>query len=124
MALILVIDDDSQFVRLLEKVLGPHGHQLLVATSALSGLRLARENDVQLVLLDINLPDLDGQLVAAILHPGMKKRNVPVVAISAQDDDAIRHSLMSLGCAGFISKPLDTRQFPAQIAAFLESSGA
>ncbi len=124
MAVILVIDDDSQFVRLVKKVLEPHGHQVLVATSALSGLRQARDESVELVLLDINLPDLDGQLVAAILHPGMKGRDVPIVAVSAQQDDATRHSVMSLGCAGFIAKPLDTRQFPAQIAAFLRPSSA
>ncbi len=119
MALILVIDDDSQFVRLVQKVLEPHGHQVLVANSALSGLRLARDQGVQLVLLDINLPDLDGQTVAAILHPGMKGRNVPIIAVSAQDDDATQHSVMSLGCSAFIAKPLDTRQFPTQIEALL-----
>ena len=120
MALILVIDDDPQFARLVKKVLEPHGHQVLAANSALSGLRMARDKAVGLILLDINLPDLDGPMVAAILHPSMKARSVPIVAVSAQDDDATRHSILSLGCSGFIAKPLDTRQLPNQIANFLQ----
>ena len=120
MALILVIDDDPQLARLIGKVLEPHGHQVLSANSALSGLRMARDENVALVLLDINLPDLDGPMVAAILHPRMQARHVPIIAISAQDDDATRHSILSLGCSGFMAKPLDTRQLPDQIASFLQ----
>ena len=120
MAIILMIEDDRNFVRLVEKILGQYEHTIIHANSALAGLQLAQGNQVQLVLLDMDLPDLDGKVVATTLRarPGM--RNVPIVAVTAQTDGIARRLALAFGCNGFIPKPIDTRTFPNQVKAYLE----
>ncbi|MBN1679132.1 MAG: response regulator [Anaerolineae bacterium] len=119
MVTILIIDDDAQYVRLVKKLLGAHGHTVLSAGTALSGLKLAEGETIDLVLLDMDLPDLDGKVVATTLRtrPGM--RNVPIVAVTAQMDGTARRLALAFGCDGFISKPIDTRLFSDQILSYM-----
>jgi CheY-like chemotaxis protein len=120
MATILMIEDDLNFVRLLEKVLGAHGHTIIHADTALGGLHMTEgDTAFDLVLLDMDLPDLDGKVVATTLRtrPGMRK--VPIIAVTAQNDAITRRLVLAFGCNAFIPKPIDTRAFPNQIAAFL-----
>lgn len=120
MATILVVEDDVRFARLLEKILGPCGHTLIHAATALDGLHLAERNRVEMVLLDLDLPDLDGKVVATALRarPGMQ--DIPIIAVSAQDDALTRRLVKAFGCSAFIGKPIDTRAFVDRIAAFLD----
>ena len=80
---ILLIEDDMKFARVVEKVLGAKGYEVVHAPTALEGLHLAEECQIKLVLLDIDLPDLDGKVVATMLRarPCMKK--VPIIAVTA-----------------------------------------
>lgn len=119
MSKILMIEDDVNFVRLLEKVLGAQGHQIIHAGTAWSGLHIAEGDEVDLVLLDMDLPDLDGKVVAMTLRARPAMKNVPIIAVTAQNDATTRRLVLAFGCNGFIPKPIDTRTFPNQIAAFL-----
>jgi DNA-binding response OmpR family regulator len=120
MATILVVEDDLRFARLLEKILRPCGHTVIHAATALDGLNLAERNRIEMVLLDLDLPDLDGKVVATALRarPGM--REIPIIAVSAQDDALTRRLVKAFGCNAFIGKPIDTRAFVDRIAAFLD----
>jgi DNA-binding response OmpR family regulator len=120
MATILVVEDDLRFARLLENILGPCGHTVIHAATALGGLDLAERNRIEMVLLDLDLPDLDGKVVATALRarPGM--REIPIIAVSAQDDALTRRLVKAFGCNAFIGKPIDTRAFVDRIAAFLD----
>ena len=120
MATILMIEDDKNFVRLVEKVLGQHGHTIIHAGTALNGLHLAEVDTVQLVLLDMDLPDLDGKVVATTLRARPGKKDVPIIAVTAQTDAIARRLALAFGCSGFIPKPIDTRIFPNQIRSYLE----
>jgi two-component system cell cycle response regulator DivK len=119
MATILVIEDDPQFVRLLEKVLQPHGHEVAHASTAMAGLRLSDHCRCDLILLDLDLPDLDGKVVATTLRARPALQQVPIIAVSAHDQPTTQRLVLAYGCNGFIPKPIDTRTFPDQIAAFL-----
>ncbi|MBN1202044.1 MAG: response regulator [Anaerolineae bacterium] len=117
---ILMIEDDDKFARLVEKIMQPAGHTIRLAPTAMDGLNKARDEDIDLVLLDMNLPDLDGKMVATILRSRPGTRKVPIIAVTAQNDNVARRLALSFGCDGFITKPIDTRQFPAQVLSYLD----
>jgi two-component system, cell cycle response regulator DivK len=117
MARILIIEDDPQSARLATRVLEREGHTVVHTSEGLAGLKIASQGDVDLVLLDLGLPDISGHTVAALINriPG----NIPVVAVTASADAATEKRAMTYGCNGYITKPIDTRAFPEQIAKFL-----
>lgn len=119
MATILMIEDDGNFVRMVEKILRSAAHKVIASDTALGGMHRAGSEKIDLVLLDLELPDLDGKVVATMLRsrPGMV--NVPIIAVSARSDAATQRLTLAFGCNGFIPKPIDTRTFPDQIAAYL-----
>jgi DNA-binding response OmpR family regulator len=120
MATILMIEDDEKFARLMQKVLPLHGHSVIHANTALAGLDVIDHQSIDLVLLDMDLPDLDGKVVATTLRARTNGGNhLPIVAVTAQTDAIARRLALAFGCDGFIPKPVDTRKFPEQIAAYL-----
>jgi len=119
MARILTIEDDGKFARVLEKILGARGHDVIHAATALTGLQMAEDEAVDIVLLDIDLPDLDGKVVATTLRSRPCMQDVPIIAVTAQDDTTTRRLVKAYGCNGYIPKPIDTRTFPEQIETYL-----
>jgi len=98
------------------KVLAAAGHDVIDAASGLEGVRLATQSPPDLVIVDLNIPDLDGYEVALRLRGTQSMTDVPIVAITAEGD---RETSLAVGCDGFIEKPIDVRHFPAQIQRFL-----
>ena len=117
MATILIIEDDPNSVNILTRVLERAGHEILVATEGLSGVKAISQQPVDLVLLDMGLPDLGGHTVAALIKrvPG----DVPIVAVSASTEAATENRAINYGCAGYITKPINTRTFADQVAVYL-----
>ena len=117
MAKILVIEDDPHSADIVMRVLKRRGHEVLVASEGLTGLKIASQEQIDLVLLDLGLPDIGGHTIAALINriPG----NIPVVAVTASTDLATQKRAMSYGCDGYITKPIDTRAFPDQVAQFI-----
>jgi signal transduction histidine kinase len=113
---ILHIEDDAGSRLLVRKVLAAAGHEVLDASSGLEGVRLAKQSAPDLVIVDLNIPDLDGYEVALRLRGTDSLSSVPIVAITAEGD---RETSLAVGCDGFIEKPIDVRSFPAQIERFL-----
>jgi DNA-binding response OmpR family regulator len=114
-----MIEDDMSFVRLVEKITRADGHIIIHASSALRGLDVAEDQVIDLVLLDMDLPDLDGKVVATMLRARAALAKVPIIAVTAYTDTVARRLALAFGCNGFIPKPIDTRLFPAQIATYL-----
>lgn len=100
----------------MRKVLAAAGHEVLDAASGLEGVRLAKQSRPDLVIVDLNIPDLDGYEVALRLRGTDTLADVPIVAITAEGD---RETSLAVGCDGFIEKPIDVRSFPSQIERFL-----
>ena len=107
MARVLHIEDDPNNRRLVQKLLGAAGHQVIEAEGGVEGIQLAREIEPDLVLVDINIPDLDGYEVTLRLRGIDALQQVPIVAITAEGD---RDSTLAVGCDGFIAKPIDARK--------------
>jgi signal transduction histidine kinase/DNA-binding response OmpR family regulator len=113
---ILYVDDTPE-ARLLVLRLLSHKYQVFEASDALSGIELALQTQPDLVLLDINLPHLNGREVAARLTSLLP--NTPLVAFSAETSASARGQALAAGCIGYLTKPLDVDTFEAQVTEFL-----
>jgi two-component system cell cycle response regulator DivK len=121
LARILYIEDNSDNRLLVKRVLEAEGYQLLEAANARDGLRQVLAERPDLILMDINLPEVDGYATTARIKatPGME--SVKIIAVTANVMKGDREKTAAAGCDGYITKPIDVDQLPAQIARFLES---
>ena len=119
---ILVVEDNPLNLKLVRDVLQVAGYDVIEAHSGEEGLRVAQEDPPDLVLMDLQLPGIDGTETLRRLREGNLGRDVPVVAVTAfaMAEDRERASLA--GFDGYVEKPISVRALPGQIEAFL--SGA
>ena len=116
MATVLHIEDDPSNRLLIRKLLAAAGHEVIDAETGLEGIRLAAARKPDLVLVDIDVPDLDGYEVTLRLRGMPALQGTPIVAITAEGD---RETSLAVGADGFIQKPIDARRFPETVARFL-----
>jgi signal transduction histidine kinase len=114
---ILHIEDDPANRLLVRKLLQNAGHEVVEAADGLEGVRLAFTDRPDLVLVDLNIPGLDGFEVTLRLRGDEALAGVPIVAITAEGD---RETSLAVGCDGFLQKPIDARSFSAVISGYLE----
>lgn len=119
MARILHIEDDAANRLLVRKLLQNAGHEVIDAVDGLEGVRLAVAEPPDLVLVDINIPGLDGFEVTLRLRGEPKLSGVPIVAITAE---GARETSLAVGCDGFLQKPIDARSFPTIIGKYLKGA--
>ncbi len=117
---ILVIEDNQQNALLMRRILEARKHQVIHASEGEAGLKTAVEEVPDLILLDLGLPDIDGQTLVTFIRRVPKLANIPIVAVTAWPEVTAREMAEAYGCDGFISKPINTRAFPDQIAAYLK----
>jgi two-component system cell cycle response regulator DivK len=103
----------------MKRILEARNHQVIHASEGEAGLKMAVEEAPDLILVDLGLPDIDGQTLVTFIKRVPELTNIPVVAVTAWPEDAAREMAEAYGCDGFISKPINTRAFPDQIAAYL-----
>jgi signal transduction histidine kinase len=118
-AKVLYIEDDIASQRLVQRLLGSYGHEVFVASDGLQGVTLAREVAPDIILMDINLPYIDGRSVTTRLRSIPNFFDVPIVALTANNSPGNRELALAAGCTGFLTKPIDVDHFPEQIEAFL-----
>lgn len=116
MARILHIEDDPANRLLVRKLLTARGFEVVDAYDGLEGVRLACASKPDLILVDINVPHLDGYEVTLRLRGEAALEGVPIVAITAEGD---RSTSLAVGCDGFLQKPIDARTFAATVAGYL-----
>jgi len=113
---ILIMEDDNSQARLMQKLLEHAGYLTLHALDGQSGLQMAMEEKPDLILLDLGLPDMDGQTVVGLLKHWPDLARVPVVAVTAWPQDTARQMAEAYGCDGYISKPINARGFADLVA--------
>jgi DNA-binding response OmpR family regulator len=115
---ILIVDDEHDFIELLQYKLGGHGYELIVANDGVHALSQARMLKPHLILLDILLPDLDGLSVCEILRrqPGTKK--IPIIFMSALSGEVTKRTA-SMQADDFFTKPLDLNRLEKRISELL-----
>jgi two-component system cell cycle response regulator DivK len=113
--LILIVDDSEKNRKLARDVLRAAGLGTLEAASGTDALALASERLPDLILLDMQLPDIDGAEVARALRDRPRTAQIPIVAFTASRDLGSGDSLRQAGFAGYVGKPIDVREFPEQV---------
>lgn len=123
MSTILIVEDIPDNAELAQRILLSAGYQVLRAADAETGFQLAQNHPPDLILLDLGLPDYDGQTLAGWLRAEPLTALVPIVAFTAWPSETARPMALSYGCNGFISKPIvRVNEFLAQIASFLNTN--
>src|ERR1700722_8272498 len=116
MSRVLHIEDDPRNRLLVRKLLAGDGHEVIDAADGLEGVRLAIAQRPDLILVDLNIPGLDGYEVTLRLRSEGALKGVPIVAITAEGD---RETSFAVGCDGFVQKPIDARNFARQMRQYL-----
>lgn len=117
---ILYIEDNPDNQRLVQRVLSARGYQVVIAEDGPHGLALARTSHPALVLVDLGIPGLDGYETTTRLRSLPHMQGVPIIALTADASPGSRERALVAGCDGYLSKPIDTRALPAQIAEFID----
>ena len=119
MAKILIVEDNAANMKLAIFLLESAGHTVLTATDAEAGLTLARDQQPNLILMDIQLPGMDGLEATALLKQDAATRAIPVIALTALAMKGDEERIRAAGCDGYIAKPLAYKDFLAIIASHL-----
>jgi CheY-like chemotaxis protein len=114
---ILVIDDELSVRVLIEAVLGPAGYEIRSAAGGVAGLTLADAEPPDIVLLDVQMPGMDGYEVCRILREGPRTRSIPVVMLTASDDPALNRKAYAAGAHACVPKPFRQEGLIAAIEA-------
>jgi DNA-binding response OmpR family regulator len=118
---IMVVDDDPDTVSILSRHLQREGFVPLEASSGPECLRLAQEREVDVILLDLMMPEMDGFEVCKALKNNPDTAEIPIIMITARDDLDARAEGMRLGVSDFLAKPVFRRQLANRIKAQLEA---
>src|SRR3984885_13963056 len=119
MATILVIEENPANMTLVTFLLQSVGHTVLSTTDAEAGLSLARDEQPHLILMDIQLPGMDGLKATALLKGDNATRAIPVIALTALAMAGDEERIRAAGCDGYIAKPFGYKEFLATMAAQL-----
>ncbi|MCU0514158.1 MAG: response regulator [Anaerolineae bacterium] len=120
MARIIVIEDDTHSARIADKLLRNAGHQVILAADGEGGMEAALSSQPDIILVDLGLPDIDGQTVVGLLRQMPDTEHTPIIAFTAWPEDTAHNMAEAYGCDGVIVKPIDTRRFAEQVSAFLK----
>jgi PAS domain S-box-containing protein len=116
---ILYIEDNGENRALVRALLEAEGYTLVEAEDGLSGIEAALREAPALILLDINLPGVDGYEVGVILKSFPSLTDTPVIAVTAYAMEGDRQRTLVAGCDGYLQKPIDVDRFPRQVGEFL-----
>ena len=124
MSVILIIEDNEKNMKLARDVLQAKGHAVVEAVTGEEGVRLAKESNPDLVLMDIQLPGINGIEALRQLRADPRAARIPVVAFTASVTPNDRSQISAAGFDGFLSKPINLKEFLETVKRMLESGPA
>jgi CheY-like chemotaxis protein len=118
---VLYIEDNPDNMMLVKRALESRGYRLLQAMTGLDGVAVAEKEDIDLILLDINLPDIDGYEVASRLRRSSKHAlaYIPIIAITANALKGDAEKALTAGCDVYMAKPINIRELWARVEGLL-----
>lgn len=117
---ILYIEDNPQNMRLVRKMLGVGGYEIIEASNGETGLKMAFEHRPDLILMDINLPDIDGMEVTARLKAAPETSHIPIIALTANAMHGDKERFTQGGCDGYLAKPVTKNELLNTVAYFFK----
>lgn len=118
-ARILCVEDNPQNMRLVRKILKHEGYEVLEAEDGQTGLALTEAEKPDLILMDVNLPDIDGLEVTKRIKAQAHLRHIPIVALTANAMYGDEERCLAAGCDGYIAKPVSKEKLVSSIEAYL-----
>jgi two-component system cell cycle response regulator DivK len=123
-AKILVVEDNSSDLELMQYLLRAFGHVTLAARDGAAGVQRAREEHPDLILMDLQLPGMDGFEAARLIKEASELKKIPIVAVTASNSIGDRNRVLGRGFDGYIAKPITAETFVAQVESFLRPPGS
>jgi len=117
---VLIIEDNMVNLKLVRGILRRLGIKTLEATDAETGIVIARERKPDLIIMDIELPNMDGIKATKILKNDEVTRHIPIVAVTAFAMNGDRETILAAGCDEYISKPFKLKEFTETVKKFLD----
>jgi CheY-like chemotaxis protein len=117
---ILVIEDNELNMKLVRSLLKMGNYDVIEAIDAEKGMQLVRKNHPDLILMDIQLPGMDGLSATKILKADPVLQEIPIVALTSHAMEGDDKKALDVGCNGYIAKPIDTKNFLATIGQFIQ----
>ena len=121
--LILIVEDNPLNAKLLRDVLGAQGYDVAEATTAEDGLTIAKRDQPGLILMDIQLPGMNGIEALGELKKDAATRDIPVVAVTASAMPMERKEILAAGFDGYQAKPISVKEILQEVRAFLDQAG-
>jgi two-component system, cell cycle response regulator DivK len=121
--LILIIEDNEKNRKLIRDLLQVKGYQTIESETAEDGLKLAEEKTPALILMDIQLPSMDGMTALKLLKASPKTNGIPIVAITASAMTHNRQTMLAEGFDGYQTKPLNLKEFLAEVQRLIAKVG-
>jgi two-component system cell cycle response regulator DivK len=122
MAKILYVEDNPQNMRLVRKILVASGYAVIEAVDGLSGLAAAQQERPDLILMDVNLPDISGLEATQRLKAAPDTALIPIIALTANAMHGDRETALASGCDGYLAKPVMKTELLNTVAFFLKKS--
>jgi CheY-like chemotaxis protein len=116
---VLVVEDNALNMKLVVALLRIGNYEILEAIDAETGIELARQHLPDLILMDIQLPGMDGLSATRRIKEDKALRRIPIVALTSYAMPNDKEKALAMGCEGYIAKPIDTREFLENISQFL-----
>jgi len=119
--LILIVEDNEKNLKLARDVLRFHGYRTIEATDGESAIAMSLEHLPALILMDIQLPGIDGIVAMTRIRADERTKHIPTVALTASVMSGDRERFDEAGFDGFIAKPIEVKNFPGQVRAYLDA---
>ena len=121
---ILIVEDNDNNRSLFRDILSFHGHRVSVARDGQEGVALARELQPDLILMDIQMPGMDGMTAGCILKQDPATSGLKIIALTSFAMQGDQEKFLAAGFDGYLSKPISTRELPALVQRWLEEKQA
>ena len=119
---VLVVEDVQENLRLFRAILNLEGAEMLEAEAAVEGIAIARREQPDIILMDLQMPGMDGLSATRLLREDPETRGIPIIVLTASAMDEDKRRAREAGCDGYITKPIDPTEFVQQIAGYLQAA--
>jgi two-component system cell cycle response regulator DivK len=119
--IILYVEDNLDNRLLVRRVLQSEGYQVIEAENARKAFDIIQDSHPDLILMDINLPEMDGYTLTSLIKTSPVLQDVPIIALTANVMKGDRERTLEAGCDGYIQKPIDVDNLPAQINQYMKT---
>ncbi len=116
---ILIVEDDTKNMTLFRDLLQVSGYSTIEASDGKQGIELAKAKKPDLILMDIQMPGMDGLEATRILKADAATSNIPVIALTAYAMKGDKERILEAGCDGYLAKPINTDEFLKEVAEYL-----